>query len=225
MLGRGVRDMARDNSIREDWQQKYDQGAEGDPRRGRYSAPCVSRGGRGQWPSEKKQWMTCGWHTGRLAVVGKAGGGHRRHSEQLLQKCQGKNQITLLGASSWIVEMRFRDDTYSESEENGLAGQVLPPPPPHFTEEKAKMQSNSVKGLSSQKERWLVPRLPKSPPGRPPHSQATHLHSGHCPGPVLAPASRLSGPLTCLAGSATAEVGCQQEGDLSRPGQRLSSPH
>ena len=72
--------------------------------------------------------------------------------------------------------MRFRDDTYSESDENGLARQVLPP---HFTEEKAKMQSNSVKGLSSQKERWLVPRLPKSLPGRPPHGQATHLHSGH----------------------------------------------
>ena len=43
--------------------------------------------------------MASGLHNERVTVVCNAVGGHSRPLEQLKQKCQGKNEIALLGTS------------------------------------------------------------------------------------------------------------------------------
>ena len=153
--------------------------------------------------------MTSGGQTERLTVVFKVAGGHCRRLEQLTQKCSGRNQVALPGASSSITEMRFREDSRPVSHTSDASHVILQTdlpgkPYPHFTKEGAKMKRNSVTASVLRIRSGFFSGSQSLCLALHHMNQANHLHPGHL--------ALFCCPLTCLAGSTMAEGGVSAAG-------------
>lgn len=128
--------------------------------------------------------MTSGGQSERLTVVSKVAGGHCRRLEQLTQKCSGRNQVALPGASSSITEMRFREDSCPVSHTSDASHVILQTdlpgkPYPHFTKEGAKMKRNPVTASILRIRSGFFSGSQSLCLALHHTNQANHLHPGH----------------------------------------------